>query len=56
MATIHGETLGERVDAALALRASGYEHLAIGGIAAQAARKTMATEIVQTLRAAVPDR
>jgi hypothetical protein len=55
MATIHGETLGERVDAALALRASGYRHLAIGGIAAQAARKTMATEIVQTLRAAVPD-
>jgi hypothetical protein len=55
MATIHGETLGERVDAALALRASGYQYLAIGGIAAQAARKTMATEIVQTLRAAVPD-
>lgn len=55
MATIHGETLGERVDAALALRDSGYRHLAIGGIAAQAARKSMATEIVQTLRAAVPD-
>jgi hypothetical protein len=55
MATIHGETLGERVDMALALRHMGYRHLAIGGIAAQAARKAMATEIVQTLRAAVPD-
>jgi hypothetical protein len=54
MATIHGETLGERVDAALALRASGYSHLAIGGIAAQAARKEMVTEVVRTLRAAVP--
>lgn len=55
MATIHGETVGERVDVALALRRAGYRHLAIGGIAAQAARKAMATEIVQTLRAAVPD-
>lgn len=55
MATIHGESIGERVDVALALRSEGYRHLAIGGIAAQAARKAMATEIVQTLRAAVPD-
>lgn len=55
MATIHGESIGERVDVALALRAEGYRHLAVGGIAAQAARKAMATEIVQTLRAAVPD-
>jgi hypothetical protein len=55
MATIHGETLKERVAVALALDASGYSHLAIGGLAAQAARKTMATEIVQTLRTVVPD-
>jgi hypothetical protein len=55
MATVHGETLGERVDAAIQLRALGYRHIAIGGVAAQAARKAMATEIVQTIRAAVPD-
>jgi hypothetical protein len=55
MATIHGTTVGERVDAALELRRMGYRHLAVGGVAAQAARKEMVTEVVSTLRAAVPD-
>lgn len=55
MATIHGETLGERVKAAIDLQAMGYRYLAIGGVAAQASRKSMVTETVQTIRATVPD-
>lgn len=55
MATIHGVTLEERVEMAVQLEGMGYRHLAIGGIAAQAARKELATEICETLRAAVPN-
>jgi hypothetical protein len=54
MAAIHGETIGERIDMALALRRLGYDHLAVGGIAAQAARKAVVTDVVTALRGALP--
>lgn len=55
MATAHGETIEERVKAAKALRKMGYQHIALGGLAAQASRKKMAVSIVKTVREGVPD-
>ena len=54
MATVHGETIEERVKAAVALCKMGYHHIALGGLAAQASRKKMAVEIVRTVREVVP--
>jgi hypothetical protein len=54
MATIHGVTIEERVDVAIAYVKLGYHHLALGGMAAQAGKKELATEIAVALRAAVP--
>jgi tRNA-guanine family transglycosylase len=54
MATAHGETIAERVKAAVALRDMGYRYIALGGLAAQAARKQMAVQIVRDIRKAVP--
>lgn len=54
MATVHGETIEERVKAGLALFEMGYRYIAIGGLAAQASRKKMAIQIVTAIREAVP--
>jgi len=54
MATVHGETIEERVKAAVALSEMGYRYIALGGLAAQASRKKMAVQIVRDLRKAVP--
>lgn len=54
MATVHGVTIEERVDAAVAYAKLGYQHIALGGMAAQAGKKELATEIAVALRAAVP--
>jgi hypothetical protein len=54
MATIHGMTIDERVEAAAAYERLGYKYLALGGMAAQAGKKALATEIAEALRAAVP--
>ena len=54
MATAHGTTIEERVEASIAYEKMGYKHLALGGMAAQAGKKALATEIAEALRAAVP--
>ena len=54
MGTAHGETIEERIEAAVALCGMGYGYIALGGLAAQAARKKMAVQIVSSVRAAVP--
>ena len=54
MACIHGTTVEERLEHAASLLSLGYRHLAIGGIAAQAARKPMLLGLVTALRQAFP--
>lgn len=54
MATAHGETIEERIAAAVALCDMGYRYIALGGLAAQASRKKMAVQIVREIRKAVP--
>lgn len=54
MATVHGETIEERIKAAVVLRDMGYRYVALGGLAAQASRKKMAVQIVRDIRKAVP--
>jgi len=54
MATVHGETIDERIKAAIALCKMGYHYIALGGLAAQASRKKMAIQIVRAIRAVVP--
>lgn len=51
MATIHGQTVDERLLHADALMRLGYRHLAIGGIAARASQPKVAIDIVERLRA-----
>jgi hypothetical protein len=50
MATIHGQTIDERLEHARQLMGLGYEHLAIGGIAARASQKKEVLAIVAALR------
>jgi hypothetical protein len=54
MATIHGETIEERIEYALKLKSMGYWHLALGGLAAQASRKKLVLGIVKEIRKALP--
>lgn len=55
MAAIHGMTLRERVKNARALADMGYKYLAIGGVAARAARRSLVGEWVTQIRQTVPD-
>lgn len=55
MAVVHGRTIDERVESAISLKKLGYEHLAVGGIAAQASRKSMAMAAVAAVRAVTKD-
>lgn len=54
MATVHGQTIRQRVNSARRLVDMGYEHLAIGGVAVYASRKKVAIEIVETIRREFP--
>ena len=54
MACIHGTTVDERVTHARELCAMGYEHLALGGLAGRASQKRVVLEIVEHIRAAIP--
>lgn len=55
MATVHGLDIDERVRAAKHLYQLGYTHLAIGGVAAYASRKTYAIDVVAAIRDELPD-
>lgn len=54
MATVHGDTVEERVTVARKFVAFGYRHLAIGGIAARASQPKVVFEVVEAIRKAVP--
>ncbi len=54
MATVHGETVDERVAVAESLVRMGYARLALGGMAAQAARKSLMMDVAERVRGAVP--
>ena len=55
MATVHGETIDDRIQCASELYHHGYRHIALGGMAAQASRKALMVEAVERVRDAVPD-
>ena len=55
MATVHGQTLQERIDTARRYQDMGYSCLALGGLAARASQKALLLEIVAEIRRAVPD-
>lgn len=55
MATAHGLAIEERIKTARMLCKIGYRHIALGGLAAQAARKKMAVDVVRSVREAVPE-
>lgn len=50
MATIHGQSLDERLEHADALMQAGYRHLAVGGVAARASQRKTVLAIVAALR------
>ena len=56
MAVVHGRSIDERVESALFLAKLGYEHIAIGGIAAQASRKALAMAAVAAVRSVTQGR
>lgn len=55
MACIHGTEIKERVSHAKELASVGYTHFAIGGVAAQASRKSLVISVVNALKDALPD-
>jgi hypothetical protein len=55
MGVVHGTTAEERVEIAKKYVGFGYTHLALGSMAANAARKTMVLEHAGAVRDAVPD-
>jgi len=55
MAVVHGLTLDERLEYARELYDLGYGALALGGLAGRASAKTDNINIVNTIRAALPD-
>ena len=55
MATVHGQTIAERVEHARELADLGYQYIALGGMAARAAKKREMIETVATVRAEIPD-
>lgn len=55
MATVHGETIEERLARAAELLGVGYDAVALGGLAGQASRKRMITDVVTTVRREFPD-
>lgn len=55
MATVHGETIEERVVRAGELLEVGYDAIALGGLAGQASKKRMAIDVVTTVRREFPD-
>lgn len=54
MATVHGETIEERIKVARRLIELGYRSLALGGLAGQAGRRRHVVEIVRKMRAEFP--
>ena len=54
MAAVHGMDLEERIAHASYLVKAGYEHLAIGGLAARASQKSLVVGMVAAIRKAVP--
>lgn len=56
VATIHGQTMGERKKAAAFLMDIGYEYLAIGGLAAMARQTSKVVSIVQELKKYIGDK
>jgi hypothetical protein len=55
MGPIHGQSLKERVKSARTLVDLGYQHFAVGGVAAIASRKSMVLEIVQAIKEVTGD-
>jgi hypothetical protein len=55
MAAIHGMDLDERLSHASELAKMGYEHIAIGGVAARASQKRLVIGMVDKIRREVPD-
>jgi hypothetical protein len=55
MATIHGFGLDDRINNAKVLHDMGYNHLALGGMAARAAQPKIVFDAVAKVRDAVPD-
>lgn len=55
MATAHGETISERVEATHRLIDLGYKHIALGGLAGQASRRAVIFDVVVTIRRLFPD-
>lgn len=55
MATIHGESIEERIEVAHQLHKMGYQYLALGGMAAQASRRVLMIEIAKSIRKELPD-
>lgn len=55
MATVHGETVEERLSRTEELLSAGYEAIALGGLAGQASKKRMVIDVVTTVRREFPD-
>jgi tRNA-guanine family transglycosylase len=55
MATVHGETIEERLARTRELPAVGYDAIALGGLAGQASKKKMIIDVVTTVRHEFPD-
>jgi tRNA-guanine family transglycosylase len=55
MATVHGESIDERVTRARELIDVGYDALALGGLAGQASKKRMILDVVTTMRREFPN-
>jgi tRNA-guanine family transglycosylase len=54
MATVHGETIEERLARTRELLAVGYDAIALGGLAGQASKKKMIIDVVTTVRREIP--
>lgn len=54
MAVVHGDTIQERITTALLYVSWGYQHLALGGLAARGSQATLVKQIVWEVRKAVP--
>lgn len=55
MATLHGMDINERLQHGRELASMGYQHIAIGGVAARASQKSTVLEIVQKIRNEIPN-
>lgn len=55
MATVHGDTIDERINAAYQFASMGYKALALGGLAARASQKSLVMQIVREVRTALPN-